>query len=176
MANTRLPSSIFFALALFGAVQYIYYASRLPEILGSHFAGNGAVNAWQSKAAFFSTELAVVILAAVVGFGVPRIIGAMPVSLINLPNKEFWLSPERREETLSYIRVWSAWFGCALLAFLLFVMELVFRANLHKPPQFDLGVFLPALLAFVAFDTIAILRLILHFSKIKRIGRLNDEA
>ena len=171
-----MPSSIFFALVLFGAAQYAYYAPRLPEVLGSHFAGNGAVNAWQSKAAFFSTELAVVILAAMVGFGIPRIIGAMPVSLINLPNREFWLSPERREETLSYIRVWSAWFGCALLAFLLFAMELVFRANLHTPPQFDLGAFLPGLLAFAAFDTIAILRLILHSRKFKRIDRLNDEA
>jgi uncharacterized membrane protein len=160
-----MPSSIFFALALFGALQYIYYAPRLPKVLGSHFAGNGAVNAWQSKAAFFSTELAVVILAAVVGFGIPRIIGAMPVSLINLPNKEFWLSPERRDETLSYIRVWSAWFGCGLLAFLLFAMGLVFRANLHTPPQFDNSAFVPALLAFFVFDSIAILRLILHFSR-----------
>lgn len=126
MPNTRLPSSLFFALAALGVVQYGYYAQRLPEILGSHFGRNGAVNGWQSKAVFFSTELAVVILAAVVGFGIPRIIGAMPVSLINLPNKEFWLGPERREESLFYIRSWSAWFGCALLAFLLFVMELAF--------------------------------------------------
>ena len=81
------------------------------EVLGSHFAGNGAVNGWQSMAAFFTTELAVVVLAAVVGFGIPRIIGAMPVSLINLPNKEFWLSPERRAETLSYLQMHMAWFG-----------------------------------------------------------------
>ena len=165
MANTRMPRSIFFALALFGALQYIYYAPRLPKVLGSHFAWNGAVNAWQSKAAFFSTELAVVILAAIVGFGIPRIIGAMPVSLITLPNKDFWFSAERRDKTLSYMHMWFAWFGCALLAFLLFVIELVFRANLHTPLRFDLGAFLPALLAFAAFDTIVILRLILHFSR-----------
>lgn len=165
MPNTRLPSSLFFALTALGVVQYGYYAQRLPEILGSHFGRNGAVNGWQSKAVFFSTELAVVILAAVVGFGIPRIIGAMPVSLINLPNKEFWLGPERREESLFYIRSWSAWFGCALLAFLLFVMELAFRANLQTPPRFNNAAFIPALLAFVAFDTIALILLILHFAK-----------
>jgi uncharacterized membrane protein len=167
MSNMRLPSSVFFALALLGAVQYVYYAPRLPEVLGSHFAVNGAVNGWQSKAAFFSMELAIVVLAAVVGFGIPRIIAAMPVSLINLPNREFWLSPERRDETLSYIRVWSAWFGCALLAFLLFVMELAFRANLHTPPRFNNSAFVPALLAFVIFDAAALIWLILHFSKPK---------
>lgn len=165
MPNRRLPSSVFFVLALVGALQYAYYAPRLPEVLASHFAGNGAVNGWQSKAAFFSIELAVVVLAAVVGFGVPRMIAAMPISLINLPNKEFWMSAERRDGTVSYIGMWSAWFGCALLAFLLFVMELAFRANLRTPPQFDNTAFIPALVAFVIFDTIAILRLLLHFSK-----------
>jgi hypothetical protein len=89
----------------------------------------------------------------------------MPVSVINLPHKEFWLSPERRDDTLSYIRVWSAWIGCALLAFLLFVMELVLRANLHTPPQLNTAAFVPAILSFIAFVAISIIRLILHFSR-----------
>jgi hypothetical protein len=112
-------------------------------------------------------ELAIIVLAAVVSFSIPRVIAAMPVSMINLPHKDFWLSPDRREDTLAYIRVWTAWLGCALLAFLLFVMELVFRANLHGPPQLNMAAFVPALLAFVAFDTVAIIKLILHFSKIQ---------
>lgn len=165
MLNTRLPHSIFFTLVALGAVQLFYYAPRIPEILGSHFARGGFVNGWQTKAAFFSTELAMIVLATVVAFGIPRIIAAVPVSLINLPHKEYWLAPERRENTLAYIRVWSAWFGCGLLAFLLFVMELAFRANLHTPPQLNNAAFVPALLAFVAFDTMLVLRLILHFAR-----------
>jgi uncharacterized membrane protein len=169
MSNTRLPNSVFSLLVVLGAVQFLYYSPRLPEIVGSHFGTSGMPNGWQTKMAFFSIELATIVLATVISFGPPRIISAMPVSLINLPNKGYWLSPERREDTLSYFRAWSAWLGCALLAFLLFVMELVFRANLHTPPQFDNTAFIPALLAFIAFDTIAILRLILHFSKIREV-------
>jgi uncharacterized membrane protein len=165
MPNTRLPNSIFLTLVASGAVQLFYYVPRIPEILGSHFARGGFVNGWQTKAAFFSTELAMIVLATVVAFGIPRIIAAVPVSLINLPHKEYWLAPERRENTLAYIRVWSAWFGCGLLAFLLFVMELAFRANLHAPPQFNNAAFVPALLAFVAFDTMLVLCLILHFAR-----------
>jgi hypothetical protein len=165
MSNTRLPSSIFLVLVLVGAMQYLYYAPRLPEIVASHFGISGAVNGWQTKAAFFAVELAIILLATVISFGVPRLIEAMPVSLINLPHKEFWLGPERREDTLSYIRRWSAWFGCGLLAFLLFVMELAFRANLRTPPHFNNAAFVPALLAFVVFDTVALVWLILHFSR-----------
>jgi len=165
MPNTRLPKSIFFALVALGAVQLSFYAPRIPEILGSHFSPSGFVNGWQTKTAFFATELAIIALATVVSFGVPRIIAAVPASVINLPHKEYWLAPERREDTLAYIRVWSAWFSCGLLAFLLFAMELVFRANLRTPPQFNNAAFVPALLAFVVFDTILVLRLILYFSK-----------
>jgi uncharacterized membrane protein len=166
MPNTRLPNSIFFMLIALAAVQFFYYTPRLPDILASHFGKAGSVNAWQTKTAFFSMELAIIVLATVVSFSIPRIIAAMPVSMINLPHKEFWLSPQRRDDTLAYIRVWTAWLGCALLAFLLFVMELVYRANLHTPPQLNMAAFVPALLAFVAFDTVAIVRLLLHFAKI----------
>jgi hypothetical protein len=89
----------------------------------------------------------------------------MPVSIINLPNKAFWLSPERREETFAFLYTQLAWLGCALLAFLLFVMELVFRANLHAPPQLNTAAFVPALLAFLCFTAAWIIRLVFHFSR-----------
>jgi hypothetical protein len=166
MSNTRLPSSIFLVLALVGAMQYAYYAPRLPKIVASHFGITGVVNGWQPKTAFFGVELAMILLATAISFGVPRLIEAMPISLINVPHKEFWLAPERREDTLSYIRTWSVWFGCGLLAFLLFVMELAYRANLHTPPHFNNAAFVPALLAFVIIDTVLLMRLILHFSTV----------
>lgn len=168
MPNTRLPASVFFTLGLLAAVQYAYYAPRLPEIIASHFNRSGSVNAWQTKAAFFTTEILMVALAAALGFGVPRIIAAMPASLINLPNKNFWLAPERREETIGYLQMHMAWFGCALLAFLLFVMQLVFRANLQQPPQLDNASFIAALVAFLAFAAISTIRLLNHFARPQR--------
>jgi uncharacterized membrane protein len=165
MGNTRLPNSIFVVLVLVAAVQLNYYAQRLPDIVGSHFGTSGLASAWQTKMALFTVELMVIVVATIVSFGVPRLITAMPVSAINLPNKEFWLSPERREETFLFLRTQMAWFGCALLAFLLFVMELVFRANLHTPPRLNNAAFVPALVGFIAFSTIWTLRLVFHFSR-----------
>jgi uncharacterized membrane protein len=95
--NTRLPSSIFFLLASLGAVQYFYYAPRLPEIVASHFGKAGTVNGWETRTLFFSLELGSILLATIISFGVPRSIEALPISMINLPHKEFWLSPERRD-------------------------------------------------------------------------------
>jgi uncharacterized membrane protein len=163
MPNTRLPNSIFFGLVVVAAVQLNYYAQRLPEIVGSHFGKSGVASAWQTKIAFFSVELAVIVLATIVTFVIPRLIAAMPASAINLPNKDFWLSPERREDTFSFLRSQMAWFGCALLAFLLFVMELVFRANLQTPPRLNMAAFVPALIAFIVFSTRWTVRFVVHF-------------
>jgi len=165
MSNTRLPNSIFFALVVLAAVQLNYYAQRLPEIVGSHFGTSGFASAWQTKVAFFTVELTVIVVATIVSFGIPRLIAAMPASAINLPNKDFWLSPQRREGTISFLRTQMAWFGCALLAFLLLVMELVFRANLQKPPRLNTAAFVLALLMFVVFSAMWSIRLVLRFSR-----------
>jgi uncharacterized membrane protein len=162
--SLRLPGSIFALLILYGVLQARFYASKMPEVMASHFGASGRPNGWQTHSAFFLTELLVVALATLVGFVVPWTIKAIPVSLINLPNKEHWLAPERREVTLAFFRAQFAWMGCALLAFLLFVMELAFRANLATPHQLNNTAFIAGLVIFLVFTTIWSIRFITHFS------------
>jgi hypothetical protein len=161
--SARLPASIFALQVIYAAYQVHSYVSRLPDVMATHFGGLGTPNGWQTIHAFFVTDIVVVVLATVVGFGVPLIIGVVPVSLINLPNKQSWLAPERRANTLAYLRVHFAWFGCALLAFLLFVNELVFRANLVTPRRLNSTAFTAALVAFLAFVLVWTIRVIRHF-------------
>jgi hypothetical protein len=164
-SGTRLPSSIFFFLVAVGTVQTYSYATRMPQPMASHFRSGGLPNGWQSQLGFFATELGVVLLATVIAFGLPRILAAVPVSLINVQNKEYWFGPAQLESTLFFFKVQFAWFGCALLAFLLFVNELVFRANLTSPHRLNTTVFTAAMAVFLTFVVIWTIRLILHFSK-----------
>jgi hypothetical protein len=60
-----------------------------------------------------------------VGFGIPPIIAAIPVARVKLPNKTYWFAPQRREQTIDFFKTWFAWFGCALLACMIFVDHLV---------------------------------------------------
>lgn len=164
-SGTRLPSSIFFFLVVLGALQASSYATRMPQPVATHFRSGGLPNGWQSQIGFFATELAVVVLATVMAFGLPRILAAVPLSLINVQNKEYWFGPAQRENTLAYFRAQFAWFGCGLLAFLLFVNELVFRANLVSPHRLNTTAFVAAMAVFLTFVVVWIVRLILHFSK-----------
>jgi uncharacterized membrane protein len=166
-SGTRLPSSIFFFLVVVGAVQASSYAARMPQLLASHFRSGGMPNGWQSKTGFFGLELGVVVLATVMAFGLPRILGAVPLALINVQNKEYWFGPAQRENTLIFFKVQFAWFGCGLLAFLLFVNELVFRANLTAPHRLNTTAFVAAMAVFLTFVVVWTVRLILHFSETK---------
>jgi uncharacterized membrane protein len=161
----RLPGSIFAFLVLYGLLQARFYASRMPPVMASHFGASGSPNGWQTPSALFVMELFVATLAALLAFAVPRMLSAIPISLINLPNKKYWLADERRESTLAYFRAQFAWFGCALLAFLLFVMELAFRANLVTPHRLNNTAFIAGLIAFLAFTMVWTARFVMHFAR-----------
>jgi uncharacterized membrane protein len=163
--STRLPGSIFALLVVCGLLQAHFYAAKMPKVMASHFGPTGQPNGFQTLSAFLYMELGVVAIAALMGFGVPRLVGSIPVSLVNLPNKQFWLAPERREATLAYFRLAFAWFGCGLLAFLLVVNELVFRANLATPRRLNGTAFLTAVVAFLVFATVWTIRMIGRFAR-----------
>ena len=100
-----------------------------------------------------------------IGFGIPWIIAAAPPSLVNLPNKNFWLAPVRRDHSLSVFRRQMAWFACGLITFLIVVNQLVFNANQSVPRHLNGPQFTMALVAFLGFVAIWTIRLIMYFSK-----------
>ena len=58
----------------------------------------------------------------------------MPVSLINMPHRDYWLAPPRREASLQRLGAWMAWLAVVVTALLVGVNELVLRANLTRAP------------------------------------------
>jgi drug/metabolite transporter (DMT)-like permease len=101
------------------------------------------------------------VLAAVVGFGIPRIITSLPPELINLPNKRYWLAPERRAETMDFLNGYFAWFGCALFAVILLTINFAIQANLHpdrRPDATSMWFVLSGFLLFAILGTVRMLK------------------
>src|SRR6267378_6204455 len=109
MHDARLPRLVFAALTVGAAIYFSSHYPQLPDVVASHFNGRGVPNGWQTKSAFFTVFVGVSVLAAVVGFGIPRIIISLPVALINLPNKRYWLAPEHIAGTMEFLNQFFAW-------------------------------------------------------------------
>ena len=126
-----------FALLVAGAIlQVAWYYPRVPEVMASHFGGDGRPNAWSSRSVFFAFEVGGVLLVALITQGAPWLLRVAP-HLVNLRHKNYWLAPDWRAQTQSFFATAFAWLGCALLAFLLAVMELAIRANLGVSRRLD---------------------------------------
>ena len=164
-SDSRLPRALFVVLVFLGFLQTRHTAMTLPPVVAVHFVKGGAANGWQTQSQMFTLGLVLLVVCVVVGFGIPQIIAAIPLALVNLPNKTYWFAPERREETLSFFKTWFAWFACALLAFLIVVNQLVYQANLTQPKHLNTAQFTLAMFAFLAFVAIWSFRMILRFGR-----------
>jgi uncharacterized membrane protein len=163
--QSRLPKLLFLLLAAYAAVHFSSYYSQLPEVVASHFDAHGVANGWQTKSAFFGFLVGVSVLAAVVGFGIPRIITSLPPELINLPNKRYWLAPERRAETMDFLNGYFAWFGCALFAVILLTINFAIQANLHPDRRPDATSMWFVLSGFMAFAIVGTVRIFKRFGR-----------
>jgi uncharacterized membrane protein len=162
--KVRVPQAVFALLVFLGFLQARNFANAMPGVMATHFGASGSANGWQTKTQFFVVEIVMLGVCLLIGFGIPFIISKAPPSLVNLPNKEFWLAPVRRDHTLAVLRMQMAWFACALLTFLIVVNQLVFNANQSVPRHLNGSQFTMALLAFLGFTAIWTLRLIGYFS------------
>lgn len=164
--DSRLPKLLFVLLAVYAAVHFSSYYAQMPDVVASHFNGRGVPNGWQTKSAFFAVFAGVGILSAVVGFGIPRIIAMMPPALVNLPNKRYWLAPEHVLETMEFMKVYFAWFGCALFLVMIFTFDYAIQSNLHPDNRPDASRMWYVLAGFLVFVVAWSVRMFVRFAHV----------
>jgi uncharacterized membrane protein len=164
MSGTRAPRWIFFAVVLAAISQCLHDFPLLPDRLASHFGPSGMPNGWMTKPQFFITYAVVLVPALVVEFWLSRSIANKPDAKLRLPNKEYWLAPERRAETFLYFESFFAWYGCAFLLVEVFAMGLAMRANFDSPPQLPTGPIVSVIAGFILYNIAAVIAMYRRFS------------
>jgi hypothetical protein len=154
----RSSLSMLFLFALCAAAAFVWLTSgELPTVVASHFAASGVANGFMPREYYVRFMLAmIIVLPALVAF-LPGLSLKSPNVRINLPNREYWLEPGRRDDTIQVLCASMRRFAMLLLVFLSYVHWLVVRANLMTPPGLPklwfiggLGVFLLATLIWFA--------------------------
>jgi serine/threonine-protein kinase len=154
MNRTRLALTVL-AITLAGVVAAIANsAADLPPQVASHFNAAGQPDGWTSRTSYLWSMIAMVcglsLLMVAIFYGVRF----CPPSTINLPNRDYWLAPERRDETFAFVFRAGVWLALLQAALFLGIHLLVVAANKAQPVRLSrnvwglLGGFLVAILAW----------------------------
>jgi len=145
----RSAYAFFFAALLATAAFVLGTTSGLPERVGTHFGAGGGADGWMSRDGYRLYMLAFVLL--FVPF-IVAMIGVLPrlfPRFVNLPHREYWLAPERRDATLAFLTGHGCGFGVLTLALLAGVHWLLLDANRASPPQLATAPFVALLATFL---------------------------
>lgn len=127
-----------------------WYYAELPGRMASHFGPGGDANGWMSRSAFVGGYVGLIAAMAILYNGLTWVLPRLPASMINLPRRDYWLAPERRQRTLEDLGRQLARIGVAMVLFLMVVFHLCLRANLDGTFRLNPAVMILPLATFLA--------------------------
>lgn len=138
--NRLLAFGFVFLLAT-AAVLIVTTSGALPPRVASHFGAGGIANGWQSLEAYRATML---VFAIALPIGVVAAMAWLPrrfPRLVNLPFRDYWLAPERREATYAALTGFALAIGALVVTFIVALHLVIVAANASAPPHFAEGPF-----------------------------------
>ena len=157
---------VLFAIFVSCAAGFVWSTSlRLPKSVASHFGSSGFANGYMPHDFYVYFMLAFVIGLPTLLVFLTLLALANPKARINLPNKDYWLAPARRAETVAFLRAGVLWFGVMLVVLLCYAHWLVVLANEAQPVRLAESWLISGLLVFVAATLIWLTMLFGHFRR-----------
>jgi len=147
------------------AVYVVETIAGLPDCVATHFGASGAANGWMSRDAYRTFML---ISGPVTAF-FPLLVGlamrSAPARFINLPHRDYWLAPERRDATFAWLRGHMSWLCILLLLFVSVIHWTVVVANRRTPPWLDPRGAVGIVVVLMAAMLVWIGVMLVHFSR-----------
>ena len=144
----RVPHALLLA-SLAATVTFILATvPGLPDRVGTHFGPGGVADGWMTRDGY-----RLYMLAFAVGFTgfVVAMVGVVPrlfPAAVNVPNRRYWLAPERRAEAAAYLLAHACLLGVLIEAAIAGVHWLVLEANQVAPARLATAPFVALLAAF----------------------------
>ena len=126
-----------FLTIVISAVQQAYYYPKLPYKVAIHFNASGFPDNFSDKLFSALMQVGVVIFMALVVLVSDYFVKHGSDNFINIPNRKYWLAPERRERTIDLLSSFVYWLGILTNLFLIFVSQRIINVNLN--PEMTLG-------------------------------------
>lgn len=143
-------SPFMFPVVLVGTAIFIWLTGySLPAVVASHFGASGQANGFMPREIYVRIMLGLLVFVSLFMVYLPGWTMNSPNARINLPNRDFWLAPERRQETIDRLRRSMRGAASLTVAFLGFVHWLVIQANKLVPPHMPTAWIIGGLAVFI---------------------------
>jgi uncharacterized membrane protein len=130
-STNTVPIFLVAAIVLTRVLHLAWSYESLPKQVAAHFDFSGRPNGYQHKLTFAAISVGVELAMFLLLLAIPSMIHKSPTGAINLPNREYWLAPERRAATVATLTSFIEWFMVATSALVSGVFVLIARANLE---------------------------------------------
>jgi uncharacterized membrane protein len=158
---------IYAGFVFLAIVQAAWYAPRLPKTVASHFGGSGLPNGWMARQLFVQVEVGTSVVIALVMLGVYALGALCSMEVMNLPNKPYWLAPERCETARHMIVSFALRFGILIQLFIQATFVLTAQANLQPQPRMSPSFWL-CLAVYLGATFVLVIQMILRFMRTPR--------
>ncbi len=138
-------------------------AQNLPPVVASHFDLSGTPDATMPRDQFTNLFLAIMVLTSGLMALLPMLIAKLPPKMINIPNRMYWLAPDRIVETKQILQAYLLIFASKLCCFMAVIFWLIVQAHLHNPPQLSAQYVMAATGVFVLVTILWSLKLSARF-------------
>ncbi len=121
--------------------------SHLPGVIASHFDAGGNPTAYITRTSYLHFVLSL-------GIGVPLTLAVLLAIVysraadMKLPNRDYWLAPERIGGTRDLLVAHGIWFGSLLISMVCYVHWLELKANGQQPAHLPNALAYAGLLIF----------------------------
>jgi len=105
----------------------------LPERVATHFSASGQPDGWMSRTAHVAFTLGGAAVAAGFCAGPIYLTRFLHASAINIPNREYWLAPERRAEADRRMLAFGLWLAALTVGLFIGLHVLTILANRREP-------------------------------------------
>ncbi len=130
IANSRTaPLLVLVIVTVIAIALQAWYWQQLPARVATHFGLDGKPDGWMSRTSSVMFSIGVQIGLPLILLSAAQAAKVLPSAMVNIPNREYWLSREHRSNTLEYVDWFIRWIAVASAVFLLTLGHLVFRAN-----------------------------------------------
>ncbi len=135
----RLARILFFAATFTALALAVRQHGSLPARVATHFGAGGQPNGWMSRDNHTIGQVGISLFIGGLFFALTFYLARVPDRFVNLPHRDYWLAPKRRDETFAWIGSMLFWLGALLQGFLAYVFHEIWRANLITPPALRLN-------------------------------------